>query len=243
MVEHSDHLKVNQNTPLFVEVVGLAGAGKTTLLRALTEHDNSFRIVSDLEIRNLAHLPIFINHARFMLALFRRQSHCDRGFTWDEMKAMIYLMTWPSVLRTEMTHKDRAILLNHGPIFKMATLHAFGPQSLHGDRFELWWHKIFEQWSSVLDLIIWLKAPENILRERINLRSQRHVVKGRPEAEATNFLACYQNSYEYILTKLTAYNGPVPVHFDTSKASVDRLVEKALHSCSQIGKGEIVSVP
>jgi shikimate kinase len=221
-----------------VELVGLAGAGKTTLLRALTERDDSFRIVSDLEIRNWTHIPIFIRHAHFMLSLLRQQSHCSGRFTWDEMKAMIYLMTWPNVLKTEATNKDRAILLNHGPIFKMATLHAFGPQSLRGDHFEQWWQKVFEQWSSTLDMIIWLKAPEKVLRERINSRSQRHVVKGKPEAEATKFLTSYQNSYEYVLTKMTAYGGPVPVRFDTSEASVELLVEEVLYTCSQkLGRG------
>jgi shikimate kinase len=246
MEENSVHHKANKSAPLIVELVGLAGAGKTTLLRALTERDSSFRIVSDLEIRNPAHLPIFIKHAHFMLSLVRQPRHRDGRFTWDEMKAMIYLMTWPYLLKAEMTDKDRAILLNHGPIFKMATLHAFGPQSLHGDRFEHWWHKVFEQWSRALDLIIWLKAPDKVLQERINSRSQRHVVKDKSEAEVARFLACYQNSYEYVLTKLTAYGGPPPVRFDTSETSVDLLVEEVLHSCSQKlarGKGAAVTVP
>jgi thymidylate kinase len=125
-----------------------------------------------------------------------------------------------------------AILLNHGPIFKLATLNAFGPETLKSQAFDPWWHSVFEQWAFTLDIVVWLNAPDEILIERINARDQRHAVKGKSEVEAHKFLTRYQKSYEQILARLTAYGGPIPLQFDSSQASVEQIVDEILLTCN-----------
>jgi cytidylate kinase len=233
MSEMAERFADGQHSPLIVEVAGLAGSGKTTLLRALTGRDDTVRIISDLEIRTKEHIPILVHHAPFLLSLMRHRREGDGRFSWDEMKAMVYLKTWPMFLRKVTLERDRALLLNHGPIFKLATLHAFGPQRLQSERFDAWWHRVFTLWARTLDLVVWLNPPEATLIERINTRSQRHAVKGKPATEAAAFLARYQQGYEHVLARLSTYGGPAPLRFDTTEMSVEQIVEEVLQACSQ----------
>jgi shikimate kinase len=223
---------INQKSPLIVELIGLAGAGKTTLSQALSQRDAKIWVAADLELRKREHIPIFVGHIPSLLPVFLRRCRSSRWFTWDEIKAMVYLKAWPHVLKQQAMQGGTAILLDHGPIFKLATLHAFGPERLKSQGFEQWWHRMFEQWAFTLDIVIWLNAPHKILVERINARNQRHAVKSKSEREAVNFLLGYQTSYEQVLAKLTACGGPTLLHFDTSQASIEQIVDEVLVTCN-----------
>lgn len=219
---------VVEEPPLIVEIIGPAGAGKTTLSRVLSQHDENIRVAADLELRKKEHLPVFVSQAPFLLPVILRRCPHSRSFTWDEIKALAYLSGWPRVLRQQAMGGGTAILLDHGPVFKLAMLKAFGPEKLKSQGFESWWHTMFKRWVSTLDMVIWLDAPDSNLVERINTRSQRHAVKGKSRREASEFLARYRVAYEQILAYLTANGGPTPLKFDTSQASVQQIVDKIL---------------
>jgi thymidylate kinase len=161
---------------------------------------------------------------------------------------MVYLKAWPHILKSQALKSQAmqsgtTILLDHGPIFKIATLDAFGPERLKSRGFEQWWHDVFKQWAFTLDVVIWLNAPEKILIERINARHQRHAVKGKSEFEAQEFLTRYQNSYERVLAKLVEYGGPTPLKFDSSQASVEQIADEILLTCdSKFGESRSVVV-
>jgi len=223
---------IKQKSPLIVELVGLAGAGKTTLARALSQRDEKILVAADLELRKMRHIPIFVSNVPFLLPVFLRRCRSSRWFTWDEIKAMVYLKAWPRVVRQQASNQGTVILLDHGPVFKLATLNAFGPERLKSQGFEQWWHSMFKQWAFTLDLVIWLDASDTNLEERINTRSQRHAVKGKSEQEASKFLARYRTSYEQILAKLAAYGGPTLLQFDTSQASIEQILAEVLVTCN-----------
>lgn len=223
---------IEQEPPLIVELVGMAGAGKTTVSRALSQRDERIQVAADIELRKKEHIPIFLGHIPYLLPVLLRRYRKSRWFTWNEIKAMVYLKGWPSVLSRQATQNTTVILLDHGPVFKLATLDAFGPERLKSQGFEWWWNSMFKQWALTLDVLIWLDAPGQILLNRINTRSQRHDVKGKSEREATSFLTNYQKSYEQVLAKLAAYGGPTPVQFDTNQSSVEHIVDKVLITCN-----------
>lgn len=231
MMELPSHYAIEHKPALIVELVGPAGAGKTTLARVLSQRDEKIRVAADLELRRGEHISIFVGHAPFLLPLFLRRSRSSRWFTWDEIKAMVYLKAWPRVLSQSASNNGTVVLLDHGPIFKLAKLDAFGPERLKSKGFEKWWHSMFEKWAFTLDMVIGLDAPDTILVERINSRSGLHAVKGKSEREACKFLARYRASYKQILAKLTAYGRPTLLQFATSQTAIEKIADEVLLAC------------
>ena len=211
-----------------MELVGLAGAGKTTLSRALSRRSEKIQIGAEIELRKLKHIPVFVRNAPPLLPIILHWSRDSRSFTWEEIKYLVYLNGWPHVLGQQAARGDGTILLDHGPIFKLATLNAFGPEYLKTESIETWWNNMFKQWASTVDIVIWLDAPDTILEKRINSRSQRHAVKGKTEAEVLQFLARYRMSYEEILAKLMTDCGPALFRFDTSQTTLEQVVDEVL---------------
>jgi len=217
--------------PLIIELIGPAGAGKTTLSRALKRRSERIQIGAEIELRKIKYVPVFVRNALLLLPIILYRWHYSRWFTWDEIKAMVYLRAWPRVVRRQASNDGTLILLDHGPVFKLAKLNAFGPEKLKSQGFEHWWHSMFERWAFTLDIVIWLDAPDKILLERINARNKRHAVKGKSEREAYEFLIRYRTSYEQILAKLTAYGRPTLFPFDTSQASIEQTADEVLAAC------------
>ena len=223
--------RLRQGRLHMVELVGPAGAGKTTLSRVLVHGSEKVVVAADISLRKKEYLLLFLKNFSSVLPLLVGSGRPDRSFTWDEVKAMIYLKESPSALRREATNGHTIILLDHGPIFKLATLYAFGPERLKSEAFETWWSDMFRQWAFLLDMIVWLDAPDSILEERINSRPQRHAVKGKSQAEVREFLERYRSSYQKMLTKLVADGGPTLCQFDTSQNSLEQIAEMVRNAC------------
>lgn len=222
-----NNINIKPQRPSVVELVGLAGAGKTTLAKALGRRSEDVCVKEDLAFRSMEHLPIFIGNIPTLPSLYLRPSQNGRRFTWDEIKSIIYLKEWPRVLRNER-RRDATVILDHGAVFKLATLNAFGPEQLHNANMESWWVRTLDQWSRTLDLIIWLNAPYETLIERINSREQRHAAKGKSSKQASRFLDAYLASYEHVLGRLFAQDGPQFLQFDTSQATAEKIADDIL---------------
>lgn len=220
---------------LIMELVGPAGAGKTTLSRVLSHRSAMIQIGSEIELRKTKYLPVFLRTTLSLLPIFLRQLLHRQWFTWDEIKYLVYLKGWSEVLKRE-AGRAAAVLLDHGPVFKLATLHEFGPERLKTDGFKPWWNHIFKQWASTLDLVVWLDAPDMILENRINSRDQRHLVKGKTGSEVVHFLARYRASYEEILEKLRTNGRPLLLQFDTSRTSIEQVADEILSAISVVSR-------
>lgn len=227
-----NYLLVKQKPGYIVELVGPAGAGKTTLSRTLTQHSEKFRIGADIELKKSENMPLFFRTMPLLLPIFMRRGRDGRGFSWDEMKAMVYLKGWHRVFEQQAAYPGAIVLLDHGPVFRLATLYAFGPDRLREEAVQTWWADMFARWAATLDLVIWLDAPNSVLEKRINTRQQRHAVKGKTGLEVDQFLACYRRAYEHILGRLMALKKPMLVQFDTSQSTIDQIADEVLMACN-----------
>ena len=231
VTEESITLKT-QDTSLIVEIVGLAGAGKTTLVRLMSQLNGNIQVGPELKLRKIDHIPTFIAQTYSLLPVLFQQYPGSRWFTWDEIKSMAYLKGWPQLLSRQAMNQNAVILLDHGPVFKLATLHAFGPERLRNRSNEKWWDAMFEQWAQALDVVVWLDAPDTVLRNRINNRVQKHAVKGKSQQEAHNFLALYRESYEQILASLKTRKGPAFFQIDTFSNPIEHVLDEVLNICN-----------
>jgi hypothetical protein len=89
---------------------------------------------------------------------------------------------------------------------------------------------MIRQWAAILDVAIYLDAPDTVLMERINVRAKCHAVKGRPEQDMHKFLVRGRSSIEKVLGKLTADDGPELLRFDTAQESPNQIAARVLAS-------------
>jgi deoxyadenosine/deoxycytidine kinase len=212
--------------PLLVEVVGPAGAGKTTLLRALCQHDPQIRAV--LGLRRLRYMPFVAGHTVLLLPTILRRYRNRKEFSWREIRMMVRLQTMHHVLGSNALNNSAVTLVDQGPVYTLARLHEYGFEDVNSQQLTQWWDRVFTQWASTLDLIIWLDAPDAILAERIDTRNKWHAVKGRPEQETYRFLARFRTSYEQVIAKLTTQGGPRVLCFKTDQAAPDQITHQVL---------------
>jgi len=213
-------------SPLVVEMCGPAGAGKTTLLQALHQCDE--KIVTGVRLHKITYILFFASNTFFLLPTFLRHYRHGRWFTWRETRSMVYLKAWHHVLDRQVSNNDMVTVLDHGPIYRLALLRDFGPEITKSQLYERWWNSMLKQWATIMDMVIWLDAPDVVLLERIHTRSRWHIIKRKSGQEACEFLGRYRTSYEHIISALTAEGGPQVLRFDTDQKSVDQIVDKVL---------------
>lgn len=211
---------------LVIEVVGPAGSGKTTLAKAMSRRDQ--RIVTDIQVSKAGFVPFFIQNTRLFLPTYLRSYRQSRWFTWKETRSMVYLKAWQRLMRQGSSGHAGLTLFDHGPIFRLVRLHAFGPEITRSRLYEQWWISTLKQWAATLNVVIWLEAPYEILAQRIDARDEWHRVKGKAQHEMHEFLERYDASYERALSMLTAHGGPRVLRFDTQRESADQIAEEAL---------------
>jgi deoxyadenosine/deoxycytidine kinase len=217
-----------EKTPRVVELVGPAGGGKTTLSKVLRQKNENFLVADDLVLRNPEHLIIFVKYIPSLLPILYQQYRTSHLYSWDEIKSAVYLLSWTDVLTEQLEKKSTIILLDHGPVFKLAKLDTFGPEKPRSEKFETWWQNIIQQWANLLDLVVWLDAPDTILMDRINNRNQKHAVKGRSKQEAKMFLERYRNSYEKVFSQLNNYGETALIRFDSSQTTIELIADEIL---------------
>lgn len=229
----ADMSRLTHASPVVVELVGPAGSGKTTLLRRLAGETGNMSIGPDIELRKLEHIPLFLENIPAWMPLFLRGGASNRQLTWEELKYITYLKAWPGMLRQTPANRGKVVLLDHGPIFRLASLLEFGPDKLKTPQAKEWWDRLYRQWAFTIDIIVWLDTEDETLIERINSREQRHAVKGRYSTEARQFLVRYRMAYLRTLRRLMDYRQPRLLQFDTGQASMDEIIGEVLAACRE----------
>jgi hypothetical protein len=211
---------------LIVELVGPAGAGKTALLRALGRHHTGLR--AGLSIDRVRYLPAISRHTLALLPTGIEVLRDDRRSLWPVMLHLIRLRTLPTVLAHEMAARPAAIVLDEGPLFSLGRLSVF--QRAHESRTRLGqaWQRQLDRWTRLLDVVIWLDAPDPILAQRIRTRFKPHQVKDDPEQAVYEFLGRYRQAYKEIRARVVSAGRTRMIDLDTSALSADQAVPLVL---------------
>jgi len=209
-----------------IEIVGPAGAGKTTLVRALRER--CVDVQPNVRITRLRYLQFLVSIGASFLPVFVLRYPRGRWFTWREIRSMVYLKAWHHVLADRSLRADVVTVMDHGPIYRLAVLHEFGPEITCSGVYRRWWEHVLQEWLATLDSIVWLDAPDEILLERVRSRNVWHTLKEKPGEDAHEFLRRYRKCYEYIVARMAEGGGPQPQCFNTHEMSVPEIADAVL---------------
>lgn len=210
-----------------MEIIGPAGAGKTTLCNELIRKGSGIRLSNFPDVRKVKNAPFFISYgSRIIPALIDIPHRGDRWLSRREFAWLTILNGWPHVLQNELKNSNDIILLDQGPIYLLTESSEFGPEYLRQKKSvtELM-NDLYSRWAKLLDMVVWLDAPDADLAERIRSRDKGHPVKDQSMETTFEFLICYRTAYERAISRLLANHPELKVlRFDTSRTSLQEII-------------------
>jgi chloramphenicol 3-O-phosphotransferase len=206
-----------------IELVGPAASGKSTLYRALSAQ--SADITPGVAFGGLGHLRLGLRHAALLLPAWLGSR--DRWLSEKELRSLNYVVGWAEGVERGAAGNGLAVF-DHGPIFRLARLRAFGPRLVESAAFRRWERDAVQRWAQLLDAVVWLEAPDALLAERIDARAEQHRMKGGEAGETQRFLGRYRAAYAALLAELAAAGAPEPIRVDTSREPPDAIAARLL---------------
>jgi hypothetical protein len=215
---------------VIAELVGPAGAGKSALLRALGQRHAGIR--AGLSIDRVRFLPTLSRHVLALLPTALEVLRNDRRSLRTVMLHLVRLRTLPTVLANEIAARPPAIVLDEGPLFSLGRLSVF--QRAHESRTRLGqaWQEQLERWTRLLDVVIWLDAPNPVLAQRIRTRFKPPQVKDDPEHAIHEFLSRYRQAYEEIRARVAKAGRTRMVDVNTAALSAEQAAPIVLDALS-----------
>jgi cytidylate kinase len=199
-----------------VELAGPAGAGKTTLARALRDADPATGVgLSAGRLRIARGLAVT---APTLAGAWL--SAPGRLWSREDLRSLGYLAAWQGQVGAD--RGPGLTVLDHGPVFRLASLAAYGPPMVESRTFSRHWRGMAERWGRLLDVVAWLDAPDDVLLARIADREQEHRMRDAARAEAVKFLARYRAAYRTTITAVTAAGARL-VELDTTAMTPEQL--------------------
>jgi hypothetical protein len=160
-----------------------------------------------------------------------------RWLSEKELRSLCYVDGWARPVERWQPGQQVA-LFDHGPLFRIARLRAFGPPLVASASFRRWAEAAVRRWAGLLDGVIWLDAPDDVLLARIAGRPERHRMQGESAADTRHFLARYRAAYEGLLRELAAAGGPQALRIDSAAEPAAAIAERLLPQLDQPPKRE-----
>jgi hypothetical protein len=211
-----------------VELMGPAGAGKSTVFQSLLARDQTILVTPTLRHKRYAAV-VAVNIASVLATLLRHRA-IDREDPREQVRIMMYVQALPRVLPELGSPGDSAIVFDQGPLFLLTRF------NFRDERLSTWWNRMVDTWAPLLDIVVFLDAPDDLLRERINTRDKWHALKGADGSSAFDVLRASRQVYERTLEAVAARpGGPAVLRFDTSARSADEIAEAILSAKNGVG--------
>jgi hypothetical protein len=225
---NGDHRRLR---PLRIELTGPAGAGKSTLSMSLVRQLHA----SPGTIWGLPVLSLLLNGAQLVPTFAGLWLH-SRTALWDETRHMVRLRTLERALRAAASN-DEVLVFDEGPIFALAWLRGFGHETLRQQPSAEWWRATLQGWASVMDMVVILDAPDQLLANRIRTRPHPHEVKEYPDPEIARWVARFRQALDWVLTEMARYGGPPVVRLSSQGEPAERIAERIVQELSGMPYG------
>lgn len=200
-----------------VEVIGLPGSGKSTLVRAIAEADS--RVVTTMFASRFGKTVAYTRSARSLSPILL-QGPAARSIVRRHFGRMVRLDAMPTHGRAAARVPARVHIFDQGPVF---LLYRLAPD-LGGEHRHIaangWTDRMLGRWASALDLVVVLDAPDEVLFDRVQIRSKPHSLKDVSSDTGHHALRRHRHRYEQILSDLRAREPFDIVRLDTALASV-----------------------
>lgn len=231
--------------PYVVELVGLAGSGKSTITKALMASADGgdlghFAIQQKLELSRATMAKHALQITKTFLPTYLRRWPKHGWFTRQEMRSLSYLTAWPPALQREQSRRNEQPLIqlmDLGPIFRFAYLQEFGSGLTKEQRYRQWQSAQLATWRDLVDLVIFLDAPDEVLQARIDSRPKAHVIKAQSTNDNQAFYQRYRKAYRELIEifqQESEEHGVTLQMFDTSQMSVDSIIIEISHLLEQV---------
>jgi len=196
-----------------LEVVGVAGTGKTTLAHALAQADPTATYSRGLS-KSQHPLP-FVRHCLracpdFLTAL--ALGHDVR----NEIADQVVIDTLGEVVERSSCR----LVFDQGPLYRLARM-----QTLRGGT---WWLNAIHHWSHLIDRVVWLDAPDELLLERVLARDKPHRLKQLTGVAAKDLLTDHRREYLELLDLIKETHPVSIVRFNTALHTTDQMVSHLL---------------
>jgi shikimate kinase len=210
--------------PAVVELVGPPGAGKTTLLLSLCARSDGVRSVHIyFRPRNLvAWLRSVLSLIPVVLARSPGEMYRHKQSIW-----MIRLEAALAIVRRALK-KASVVIFDQGPVFTMVRLREACPDGARGGVFQPWLDRKVCTWGEMLDAIVFLDAPDEVLLRRIRNRSKPHPIKAKSERKARETLASDRALYELLIEELCSLGRARVLRFDTNHSPPELLAAEIM---------------
>jgi GTPase SAR1 family protein len=206
-----------------VELVGPAGAGKSTLRESLVRQLQGL----PREIWGLPVLPLLLNGAQ-LFPTFTGLWLRSRSPLWHETRHMVRLRTLQRELSQPPSDHNKALVFDEGPIFALAWLRGFGHETLRQQPSAAWWRMALREWASLVDAVVVLDAPDQVLAARIRARPHPHEVKEYPDVEIVQWMARFRQALEWVLAEMAGHGGPAVVRLSSQEEPAALVAERVV---------------
>jgi hypothetical protein len=214
-----------------VELVGPAGAGKSTVFQSLLARDQA--ILRRPSLRKMRYAAIVAVNVVGALATLIRHGALERHGRTEQVLMMMYVQALPRILPGLGSTGGSTLVFDQGPLFLLTR------PSLTDERLATWRNGMFDTWAPLLDVVVFLDAPDELLRERINTRQKWHALKGAHGGSALDGLRTSRQVCERTIEAVAARpGGPAILRFDTGTRSADEIADAILSAISRdAGRG------
>ena len=152
-----------------------------------------------------------------------RQRAIGRGVTLDHVLVIAYVEGVARLLERGHLAEANTIAFDQGPLYFASR------PTLLDERLAPWREAVFDRWASLLDVVVWLDAPDAVLTERINARRAWHRLKGAERETAGEDLAASRRAYENAISRVTERREhPAILRFDTARRPAREIAEAIL---------------